>query len=52
MQLIRELILYKFKLDHNTTKAIKTICYAKDDGVIDQMVQEIFQEPWWSDMVR
>ena len=33
--LIQELMLYKFKLDHNIKKTIKNICCAKGKGVID-----------------
>ena len=37
-------MLYKFELVHNTTEATKNICYAKDEGAVDdtnQMVQKI-----------
>ena len=33
--LIWELMLYKFKLSHNTAEATKNICYAKDEGTVD-----------------
>ena len=33
--LIWKLMLYKFKLDHNTAEATKNICYAKGQSVVD-----------------
>ena len=33
--LIQELMLYNFKLDHNTMKATKNICFAKSEGTVD-----------------
>ena len=42
-----ELILYKFKLDHNSAEATKNICYVKGKSAVDHcnlMVQEILLE--------
>ena len=39
--LIRELILYELELDHNTVEETKNICYAKYEGAVDHMIQEI-----------
>ena len=33
--LIQELMLYEFKLSHNTVEAIENICYVKSEGVVD-----------------
>ena len=33
--LIRELILYEFKLGHNATETAKNICYVKGEGTVD-----------------
>ena len=33
--LIRELMLYEFRLNHNVIEATKNICRAKDDGAVD-----------------
>ena len=33
--LIQELMLYKFRLDHNIEEVSKNICYAKGKGTVD-----------------
>ena len=33
--LIQELRLYMFKLDHNSTEVSKNICFAKGEGAVD-----------------
>ena len=49
------IILYKFKLSHNTAEAAKNICCAKNEDAVESysnlMIQEIFldlQETWWT----
>ena len=36
--LISELILYKFKLGHNTTETTKNFCGIKSEGTIDNSI--------------
>ena len=33
--LIQELMLYEFEQGHNATRAIKNICYTKDEGTVN-----------------